>query len=58
MYECNPMGFIAEQALARAVNGFQSVLDIDPEELHQRCPFYAGSSELIQELHLDLNGTL
>ena len=58
MYECNPMGLIAEQASARATNGILSVLDIEPEELHQRCPFYVGSSELIQELHLNLNGTL
>ncbi|RPD99713.1 class 1 fructose-bisphosphatase [Candidatus Pantoea deserta] len=54
MYECNPMGFIAEQASARATNGLLSVLDIDPDELHQRSPFYVGSSELIKKLHINL----
>lgn len=58
MYECNPIGFIAEQASARATNGVLSVLDIVPKELHQRSPFYVGSSELIKELHLSLSETL
>jgi len=58
MYECNPMGFIADQASARATNGLLSVLDIDPDELHQRSPFYAGSSQLMKELHITLKNTL
>jgi fructose-1,6-bisphosphatase I len=43
MYECNPIAFIVEQAGGRASNGFVRLLDIQPEALHQRVPFFAGS---------------
>ena len=36
LYECNPMAFLAEQAGAKATNGFQRILEIEPTSLHQR----------------------
>ena len=45
MYECNPMAFIIEQAGGRASNGKQRMLDIQPENLHQRVPIFIGSEE-------------
>ncbi|RMI17110.1 MAG: class 1 fructose-bisphosphatase [Calditrichaeota bacterium] len=45
MYEANPMAFIVEQAGGRASNGFKRILDIQPEELHQRTPLIIGSKE-------------
>lgn len=45
MYECNPMAFIIEQAGGRASNGKQRMLDIQPENLHQRVPVFIGSEE-------------
>ncbi|GAO44462.1 class 1 fructose-bisphosphatase [Flavihumibacter petaseus] len=51
LYECNPFAFIIEVAGGRATNGKQRVLDIIPAELHQRAPFFAGSSEMMAELH-------
>lgn len=45
MYECNPMAFIIEQAGGRATNGKQRMLDIQPENLHQRVPIFIGSEE-------------
>lgn len=45
LYECNPMAFIIEQAGGRATNGKQRILDLQPERLHQRTPFYAGSRQ-------------
>lgn len=50
VYECNPMAFIAEQAGALATNGFYRILDISPESLHQRCPFYTGSSNMVTKV--------
>lgn len=45
MYECNPMAFLVEQAGGRASNGKQRILEIQPDDLHQRCPIYIGSEE-------------
>ena len=47
LYECNPMSFIAEQAGGRATDGFRRILDIEPEELHQRTPIFVGSEEMV-----------
>jgi fructose-1,6-bisphosphatase I len=43
LYEANPLAFIAEQAGGAATDGYGSILDIDPSELHQRTPLYIGS---------------
>jgi fructose-1,6-bisphosphatase I len=43
MYECNPMAFITEAAGGRASNGKQRILEIQPESLHERTPFFIGS---------------
>jgi len=50
LYECNPFAFIAEVAGARATDGKQRILDIEPTELHQRTPFFVGSSKMMDEL--------
>jgi fructose-1,6-bisphosphatase I len=53
-YECNPMSFIIEMAGGTSSNGEQSILEITPEELHQRVPIYIGSKKLVEkalELH-------
>jgi fructose-1,6-bisphosphatase I len=49
LYECNPMAFLAEQAGGRASDGFQSILDIQPTELHQRVPFFVGSKKMVEK---------
>ena len=49
-YECNPMAYIMEQAMGQATDGTQRVLDIVPQELHERCPLYAGSQNMIDEV--------
>ncbi|NTU90866.1 MAG: class 1 fructose-bisphosphatase [Chlorobiaceae bacterium] len=43
MYEANPLAFICEQAGGRATDGERRILDIRPDELHQRTPLYIGS---------------
>jgi len=49
MYECNALAFIAEQAGGKATNGKNRVLEIKPETLHQRVPFYVGSKNMVEK---------
>jgi len=50
LYECNPISFICEQAGGLAINGEENILDIQPDALHQRIPFYCGSEKMINQL--------
>ena len=50
LYECNPISFICEQAGGLAIDGEENILDIQPEALHQRVPFYCGSEKMINQL--------
>ncbi len=50
LYECNPMAFIIEQAGGKATDGVQRVMDIEPKELHQRVPFFVGSSNMVDKV--------
>ncbi len=49
-YECNPLAFLVEVAGGRATNGQSRILDILPETLHQRSPFFIGSEVMVDEL--------
>ena len=49
LYECNPMAFIAEQAGGKASDGFKRIMDIKPDELHQRVPFFCGSKNMVEK---------
>jgi fructose-1,6-bisphosphatase I len=48
MYECNALAFIAEQSGGAATNGVTRILDIQPDRLHQRTPFYVGSVNMVE----------
>jgi len=50
MYECNPCAFIVEVAGGIATNGKQRMLEVQPTDLHQRTPFFAGSKVMMEEL--------
>lgn len=50
LYECNPMAFLAEQAGGVATDGKQRILELKPEHLHQRTPFYTGSQVQCEKL--------
>lgn len=41
--ELNPLAFIAEEAGGMATDGKNRILEIEPQELHQRCPVVIGS---------------
>ncbi len=49
MYECVPMAFIAEQAGGMASDGFQRILDMKPKDIHQRCPLFIGSKNMVEK---------
>lgn len=51
LYECNPMAYIVEQAggKAMAAPGLH-ILDIKPEQIHQRTPIFIGSSEDVDDI--------
>jgi fructose-1,6-bisphosphatase I len=48
LYEANPVAFIAEQAGGFALDGKRRILDIVPEEIHQRTPLIVGSEAEIK----------
>jgi len=50
LYECMPLAFIAEQAGAVSFDGEKSILDILPNNIHERSPLYIGSSGEMREL--------
>jgi len=45
VYECNPLAYIVENAGGAASDGRRRILEIEPESLHERTPFFAGSPE-------------
>lgn len=47
VYECNPMAFIIEQAGGRATNGFERILDLEVDSLHQRSAVFIGSEDMV-----------
>ena len=48
LYECIPMAFIAEAAGGSGSTGFERILDIHPDSIHQRIPFCVGNSEDVE----------
>lgn len=55
LYECNPFAMIIEQAGGKATDGKQRIMEIDPQELHQRVPFFCGSTNMMNDLEHCLN---
>ena len=49
MYEANPLGFVAEQAGGAASTGRQRIMDIVPEQLHQRTPLILGNKDVVEK---------
>jgi fructose-1,6-bisphosphatase I len=47
LYECNPMAFIVEQAGGCASNGYNSIMETQLTELHQRSPIFIGSKNMV-----------
>jgi fructose-1,6-bisphosphatase I len=55
LYEANPMSFIVEQAGGVSTNGYQRILDLQPEQLHERVSVFLGAKEEVErvtDMHL------
>lgn len=50
LYECNPAAFIMDQAGGSATDGQRHILDIQPENIHQRSQIFVGAKDEIAEL--------
>ena len=48
MCEANPMAFVVTEAGGYASNGEKPILEIEPEELHQRVPLFIGSKQDVE----------
>lgn len=58
IYEANPMAFIIEEAGGKASNGKKRILDIKPEELHQRVPLFMGSRDDVKMIEDFVSGKM
>ena len=50
MYEANPMSWLIEQAGGHATNGYMRILEIRPEQLHQRVAVFLGAAEEVDRV--------
>jgi fructose-1,6-bisphosphatase I len=50
LYECAPMSFLVEQAGGKGSTGVERVLDVCPEQVHQRVPLFIGSKGEVEYL--------
>ncbi len=55
LYECNPIAYLAEQAGGKASTGTGRVMEVQPDELHQRVPFYVGSKNMVEKVEAFLH---
>lgn len=49
VYECNPMAFLIEQAGGKASNGYQRIMELDVNGLHQRSAIFIGSENMVSK---------
>ncbi|MCS7074026.1 MAG: class 1 fructose-bisphosphatase [Bacteroidia bacterium] len=50
LYEGNPLSYLAEQAGGIGFTSYQNVLDIIPQELHQRIPLFIGNTTEVEKV--------
>jgi fructose-1,6-bisphosphatase I/sedoheptulose-1,7-bisphosphatase len=61
LYEANPISFIVEQAGGKSSTGRKRILDIQPNDIHQRVPVIMGSHlevSLIELYHSEFDSQL
>ncbi|MDH5230504.1 MAG: class 1 fructose-bisphosphatase [Gammaproteobacteria bacterium] len=50
MYEANPMSYIVEQAGGLSTTGRERILEVQPDDIHQRVPVILGSKNEVQRV--------
>jgi fructose-1,6-bisphosphatase I len=53
-FECAPMGFVMESAGGYVSDGTGSLLEAEPDDIHERTPFYVGNAELVERFETEL----
>lgn len=56
LYEAAPLAFIAEQAGGAASDGQRRIMEIVPDQLHQRVPFFIGCADDVEEAEAFIRG--
>ena len=56
MVEANPLAMVVQQAGGYASNGAGAILEMQPQELHQRVPLFIGSKEDVKLAERFLRG--
>lgn len=49
LYEAAPLAFLAEQAGGYGSNGKESLLEIEPTDIHQRTPVFIGNRDMVEK---------
>jgi fructose-1,6-bisphosphatase I len=55
LYECAPLAFLIEQSGGRAISESGRIMDILPQELHERTPVFIGSKNMVDTVEQLLN---
>jgi fructose-1,6-bisphosphatase I len=53
-FESMPIAFVVEQAGGASSDGSQSLLDVEPETLHERVPTFVGNQSVVDDLEAAL----
>ena len=56
MCEANPLAFVVRAAGGYASTGTEPILDVEPQELHQRVPLFIGSKKDVELAEQYLKG--
>lgn len=49
-YEANPLCYVAEQAGGAGSTGTERILDVQPQQLHQRTPLIVGNADVVERV--------
>jgi fructose-1,6-bisphosphatase I len=50
LYEAYPLAFLAEQCDGMATDGYSNILDLVPQNIHQRTPLFIGTSLQVKKI--------
>jgi fructose-1,6-bisphosphatase I len=58
VYECAPIAYIVEQAGGASTTGIERIMDIEPQDIHERVPLIFGSRNevrLVEKYYVGIN---
>jgi len=54
LFESMPMAYVVEQAGGASTDGSQSLLDVDPDGVHDRTPTFVGNESVVEDVEAAL----